>query len=225
MAIKRKTQSRRQSPSSKRPTQTPGVAPRDAERMAVYRGRGSARPAPPAQPRPAALSLAEKTKLLAGVALPGPGTVYVTLRPSYPFVANQAALVFERARVIDCGWDYATWRLWLPNSSPSIDSQLTFEEGKGVKRLGIWFKSEAAGRRYLVDCTVNGGGPGNWGSSTLLSHVFSVFSGNSLMQETTVPHEGGHVTFVVETQDANWYGFMLMSNPSWTFWSCEITRL
>ena len=52
-----------------------------------------------------------------------------------------------------------------------------------------------------------------------------MFSGNSLMQETTVPHEGGHVTFVVETQDANWYGFMLMSNPSWTFWACEITRL
>ena len=162
MAIKRETRSRRQS-HSKRPTPAPGGDPRDAERMAVYRGRGGARPAAPARTRPAALSLAEKTKLLASVALPGPGTVYVTLRPSYPFVANQGALVFERAREIDCGWDYATWRLWSPNSSPSTDAQLTFEEGKGVKRLGIWFKSEAAGRRYLVDCTVNGGSPGDWG--------------------------------------------------------------
>ena len=41
-----------------------------------------------------------------------------------------------------------------------------------------------------------------------------VFSGDSLLQETMVPPQGGHVTFVVETGDANWYGFMLMSEAT-----------
>ena len=219
MATKRKTPSRRRSPASpKRPSKAPGRSAKPAVRMTVYRGRGTTRPPAPAGQRLAALSLAEKTKLLASVALPAPGTVYVTLSPSRPLVANQGALAFEHPQLVDGGWDYVTWKLWHPGVGESYDDKWTLEEGKGVKRTGIWFKSEAAGRRYLVDCAVSR-------PPTGATQTFSVFRGDALVQETELPDDGGHLVFVVETQDASWYGFTLMSDRTWTFWWCEITRL
>ena len=189
----------------------------------VYKVVGTARPAISTSKGPGALSLAEKTNLLKAIGLPGPGTVYVTLSPSRPGVTNHAALAFERPRVLD-GWeDYATWRLWDPDTEDV--KQLRSQEGTGVKRLGIWFKSEAAGRRYLVVCAVMRGAP-DLGGSDNLTQAFTVSrpDGSHLLT-SSVPPGGGHVAFGVETQDASWYGFMLASEFTWTFWSCEITRL
>ena len=190
----------------------------------VYKVAGTARPAISTSKGPGALSLAEKTDLLKAIGLPGPGTVYVTLSPSRPEVTNHAALAFERPRVLDGGEDYATWGLRDPDTA-SADSVQPSQEGTGRKRLGIWFKSEAAGRRYLVDCAVNRGAPDSGGSDNL-SNTFRVSrSDGSHLVSSSVPLGGGHVVFAVETQDASWYGFMLMGHGTWTFWSCEITRL
>ena len=192
----------------------------------VYKVAGTARPAISTSKGPGALSLAEKTDLLKAIGLPGPGTVYVTLSPSRPLAANHAALAFEHANIVDGGWDYATWRLFDTEALQADNEKSKAENGTGLKRLGIWFKSEGADRRYLLDCTVNGGSATDWGGSSKAKQAFKVLRPDAaLVQETAVPRAGGHVACLVEVQDASWYGFILLSAYSWTFWSCEITRL
>ena len=224
MATKRKTPSRR-APSPKRVGRA-GRGLTDVVPASVYQVAGTARPTVPSGRRPNTLSLAEKTTLLKSMGLPGPGTVYVTLSPSRPGVASHAALAFERPRILDGGEGYAWWRIRDPDTATADFAALQALEGTGLKRLGIWFKSEAANRRYLVDCVVNRGAPSDLAGTDNVTLPFLVKRPDgSHFQSTSVPPGGGHVTFVVETQDTSWYGFMLSTSASWTFWSCEITRL
>ena len=224
MAIKRKTQSRRKSASSTRVRARGGST--KALPTSVYQVSGTTRPPISTRTGPGPLSLAAKTNLLKIMGLPGPGTVYVTLSPSRPLAANHAALAFGRPNIVDGGWDYATWTVWDPEALSALSEISKAEKGTEVERLGIWFKSEGADRRYLLDCTVNGGPATDWGGSSTAKQSFKVLRPDgALVQEAPVPRAGGHVTCVVEVQDASWYGFMLLSPHSWTFWSCEITRL
>ena len=212
MVAKRKTRSGLKS-SSRAPAGA-SRGPKKAVPTSVLKVSGTSRPPIALKTGPAALSVAEKTNLLKSIGLPGPGTIYVTLSPSRTVSANRAALVFERATIVDGGWGYATWVVLDPEGSPTAD-----------ERLGVWFNSEGANRRYLIDWTVNGGAATGWGTSEAIQSFKVVRPNASLVIEASVPRAGGHVTCVVETQDANWYGFMLLSGNSWTFWSCEITRL
>ena len=223
MAIKRQTQSRRKSASTTRARAGRGT--RLALPTSVLQVSGTLRPPISTRKRPGPLSLAEKINLLKSIGLPGPGTVYVTLSPSRALAANHAALAFGRPNIVDGGWDYATWML-LPQTIPGLGGKSKTEKGTEVERLGIWFKSEGANRRYLLDCTVNGGPATEWGGTSTVKQSFKVLRPDgALVQENLVPRAGGHVACVVEVQDTSWYGFMLMSPHSWTFWSCEVTRL
>jgi hypothetical protein len=225
MASKRKTP-RRSSSSQKRGVRARGsltsVVP-----PSIYKVSGGVRPTTvPAGKRPGVLTLAEKTTLLKGMGLPGPGTIFATLSPSRPGVPNRAALVFERPRLLEGGEGYAWWRIRDPDTGTADFKSLMVTEGTGLKRLGIWFKSEAADRKYLVDCVVNRGLPKDWAGVDNVVEPFQVVRPDgSHVQTSSVPPGVGHVTFVVQTQDASWYGFMLSTSASWTFWSCEITRM
>jgi len=199
------------------------VPARPSERLRIVRCRGAA-----ARPvdvdvsiRDLRLARSDTIELLDAAQLRlGPGTVFATLTPSKPSVANKAALVFERARIVEGGQGWAAWRLWTGDHP-----ELTQAEGEGEKALFIWMRSEAAGRRYLVDCMVSGGGPSDLGTSVDITHTFHVTGPAAFDQSTALPHGGGHVMFVLEAQDDGWYGFSLRSVPSWTFWFCEITRI
>ena len=120
-----------------------GARTRPNERRATVglSGCGHRAPNHSLRKRPNTLSLVEKTTLLKSMGLPGPGTVYVTLSPSRPEVANRAALAFERPRILDGGEGYAWWRLRDPDTSSADFAALQTLEGTGLKRLGIWFKS------------------------------------------------------------------------------------
>ena len=223
MAIKRQTQSRRKSASSARARAGRGA--RLALPTSVLQVSGTLRPPISTRKGPGPLSLAEKINLLKSIGLPGPGTVYVTLSPSRALAANHAALAFGRPNIVDGGWDYATWVL-LPQTIPGLSGKSKTEKGTEVERLGIWFKSEGANRRYSARLHRERG-PGHRVGRD--QHGKTVFQGLAPRRRPRagkfVPRAGGHVACVVEVQDTSWYGFMLMSPHSWTFWSCEVTRL
>ena len=72
---------------------------------------------------------------------------------------------------------------------------------------------------------MNRGAPDLGGSDNVTQPFRVDCPDGSHVLTSSVPPGGGHVVFGVETQDASWYGFMLTSEATWTFWSCEITRL
>ena len=226
MATKRKTPKPRKSGSATRVARAPkavgaGVA------SSMLQVAGAPRPTIVVKKGPGALTLAKKTALLKGLGFSAPGAVYATLSPSRPEAGSYAALVFTRPHMVEGGSGYATWILLDGGDSSAEEKKKTQEEGVGQKLLGIWFKSEGANRRYLIDCAVNGGLASNFGVSSDAVQEFTLRHAPTLahIQDSFLRRAGDNMTWVAETQDDGWCGFCLMSQSSWTFWSCEITRL
>jgi hypothetical protein len=95
-------------------------------------------PLPDAPPPPATLSPADKSQILASLNIPGltaPGSVYVRLSPRKNGVTDKGFLKFHET--------YGVYG----------EYQLTSLASPG-KVVNIHLKSEAAGRRYLIDCAV-----------------------------------------------------------------------
>jgi hypothetical protein len=164
--------------------------------------------------RPQATKLARE-QLLRKLNLPTSGSVFATLGPSAPGVANRAALVFVNPSGVDCGWGCAWWR---GGELPEPDED---------KRVVIWFKAESAFKRYLVDAVVNPGLPQTWNKPVSKKTCPFEVHGPNLAQTFQIASGGGHVAFVADTPTAGWYGYSLSAPEPWrfTFWYCELTRL
>jgi len=226
MATKRKTPKARKSSSATKVARTTkavtvGLA------TSVHQVAGAARPTIVIKKGPGSLTVAAKVALLKSLGIPAPGTVYARLTPSRPEAGDYAALVFTRAHQVEGGEGYATWILLDVAGSSAEDKKKRQEEGTGQKLLGVWFKSEGANRRYLIDCAVNGGLASNFGVNSDVEQEFTLRHAQTFahIQDSVLLRAGDNMTWVAETEDAGWCGFFLMSRSSWTFWSCEITRL
>jgi NAD(P)-dependent dehydrogenase (short-subunit alcohol dehydrogenase family) len=126
--------------------------------------------------------------------------------------------------VLPGGVDTAFWEHALPGQVMPLDTFL--QPSQVADAVVALLTMDEGDRRYLLDCTVNGGQASEWGGTATAKQSFKVLRPDgAVVQETFVARAGGHVACVVEVQDTSWYGFMLMSPNSWTFWSCEVTRL
>jgi hypothetical protein len=168
---------------------------------------------PATRPQPTA---AARTQILKQLKLPSAGSVFATLSPARPSIADKAALVFQHAAVIDTGVGYAWWR----------DREVPDSKLAPLERVFIWFKADALTKRYLVDAVVNAGMPIVWGSGGTKTCAFTV-RGPQVDQSFKIAEGGGHVAFIAESPTTGWHGYELTAPEPWrfTFWYCEITRL
>jgi hypothetical protein len=183
-------------------------------KVLIFKSKGVSRPANRgAQPSsaPPALSLVQKNQILKSLNLPaltGPGSVYVKLNTRDTYVADKGFLNFIKAKVMDGGGESGYTSLgWGSQPKDNV--------------VEIHLKSEAAGRRYLIDCRVN-----SWqGHGT-----FKIWNGNGDLLQTiegTGPQasHGQHLVFVLEAADDGWHEFRIAGNSDWWFYSCEVTNL
>ena len=175
--------------------------------------RPTAKIAPPVDiaPAPRPLSRAQLAAAIRAAGLQAtPGTRYFQVSPGSPFAANRGAIVFIKAAVVDGSANRA--ELWpATNRLGDLPDNPSFEMNS---LLALWIKAEAAGRRYIVDCSVKvfeGG------------RIRAVGPGVAVTQ--TMPREPSHFTFAVQAQDAQWHGYNLYSGGLWNFYGCDVIRL
>src|SRR6266496_6168537 len=181
----------------------------------VFKGGGGDRSTLGRKPPPAPVSLSLDTikNLIGGE----PGTTFVKLTAKDPSVVNRGALVFVSPTLVEGGENYATW------GPSSANASLFGSEGY----LGLWLRP-AAGKKYLIDCSVQSGSEGA---------LFSITgpSGTAPIQVAGVA-AGQHLTFVLDATDNKWQGFQIRgvgtknkyglgAKMEWTFYSCEVTNL
>jgi len=165
------------------------------------------------QRAPAPLSAPELTNALKLLGKTEPGSVYVTLTPSQPDVANRGALVFLNPDVVEAGEGYASWTVSGSDSDPQM------------KYMMIWLKS-AANRSYLIDCAVSG----EYKPNSTEAAEFRVVGpdGNTTWFKAVNGISDRHLVFSLNATNAGWYGFQLRSprqTPQtlyWRFYSCEV---
>ena len=179
----------------------------------IFKGRGDARrgeleketPAPKAPPK---ITSAQLANFLKDLQLPPtPGSTYVTLSIQTPYGANKGHLTFIQPHAINTGEN--GWGLW----GTQVQSH---GEWQRIKLLKVNLKSEAAGRRYLFDCSVR--------AQNSPSEPFLLVTAG-LQQTFTMIPGGQHLLFVLETVDAGWYTFSISRNEAWYAYSCEVTNL
>lgn len=180
----------------------------------IFKGRGSARgreaeketPAPKAPPK---ITAAQIASFLEGYKLaPTPGSTYVMLSIQTPSVANKGYLNFSQPHAIHTGEN--SFGLW--------GKQEQFQgEWQMIKLLKVSLKSEAAGRRYLFDCSVR--------AQQHPSEPFLLVGAGLEQTFAPVIPGGQHLLFVLETVDAGWYKFYISRNQAWYAYSCEVTNL
>jgi len=181
----------------------------------IFKGRGDARrresekekaTAPKAPPK---ITAAQIASYLKGFKLPPtPGSTYVTLSVQTPSVANKGYLTFAQTHLVNAGENYGNWGL----------QQQVQGEWQTAGYLFVSLKSEAAGRRYLFDCSVHAPG--------IPSEPFLLSGPDGLEQTFAAVIPGGqHLLFVLETIDAGWYQFAVRRKRAWYAYSCEVTNL
>ena len=157
---------------------------------------------------PSTLSVAEKNQLLKSLNLPplrGAGSVYLRLNPRDTYVADKGFLNFMKAK-------------WLDGDGDSGYAALGWGDPKD-NVVEIHLKSEAAGRRYLIDCYVlTSEGP------------FRIWNGNGDLLQTIEgtgqeASHGQHLVFVLEAAADGWHEFRISGSSHWWFRSCEVTNL
>jgi hypothetical protein len=200
----------------------------------VFKGSGGERSTVGVKPPPAARSLnALDLKNLVGS---DPGSVFVTVSPRDPSVANRGALVFVTPTLVEGGENYAVWgkpsggkpHLYTQTELDKIKQKKMMTDAKmaqsgnptqgGAVQPGpegsvmLWLKSPAS-RKFLIDCVV-GGSP----------FVVSGPSGSQIIQLNQMT---GHLIFALDAATAGWYSFRISSGNEfgWTFYSCEVTNL
>jgi len=162
-------------------------------------------PAPAPPPR---ITAAQIGDFLQGFKLPPPppGSTYVTLSITAPFVANKGHLGFQEAHAIVTGGNF--FGFWPPKQQVA---------GAETGHMSIALKSEAAGRRYLFDCAVRP-----------MNNLYEPYrvTGPGLEQTfAAVSLQGQHLMFVLETDDAEWYRFYISRKGGWYAYTCEVTNL
>jgi hypothetical protein len=181
----------------------------------VFKGGGGDRSTPGRKPPPAPVSLSLGTlkNLIGGE----PGAIFVKLTPKDPSVVNRGALVFVSPTLVEGGENYATW------GPSSANVSLFGSEGY----LGLWLRP-AAGKKYLIDCSVQSGSEGA---------LFSITGPSGTAPTQVAGVAGGqHLAFVLDATDNKWQGFQIRgvgsknkygvgSKMEWTFYSCEVTNL
>ena len=181
----------------------------------IFKGRGDARrreaekemPAPKAPPKITAAQIASYLKSLK--LPPTPGSTYVTLSVQTPSVANKGHLTFQQPHAVYAGEN--SFALW------GKQEQHAQGEWNKIKYLIVTLKSEAAGRRYLFDCSVR--------AQHTPSEPFLLLGAGLEQTFAPVIPGGQHILFVLETVDAGWYWFDINRNEAWYAYSCEVTNL
>ncbi len=160
-------------------------------------------PEPPPPPPPPELSAEAMQAILKSIgAASTPGTRYVRVTPRLSFVASKASLAFQNAYWVTSADQYARWK-------PPFNEQ--------DKRVGLWVKSEGAGRKYAIDCSVRQDvGP---------KYPFKLWSSNTMLKSFTSTGEGQHLVFLLAATGAGWYAYQISGGPGWWFYSCEVTHL
>lgn len=172
------------------------------ESKGVSRASEDAAPLPP--PPPPDLSVALKKELLKGLNPPAePGSIYFKVTPRNSIVAFKGHLIFRNAKSVDAATNSANW--WPAPNEPAPNE----------KFLQFYFKSEAAGRRYLIDCSVRGDN----------NYPFKIFTSSNLLQTIeSVGAPGQHLVFILDATDNGWDWFYI-TGGQWYFYSCEVTHL
>jgi len=197
----------------------------------VFKGSGGERSTVGVKPPPGGTALgALDLKNLVGS---NPGSVYVTLSPRDPSVANHGALVFVTPTLVEGGENYAIWG--KPSSGkPKLYYQSDLEKMKQkmleakldmagytsnpapqpgpAGAVMLWLQS-SANRKYLIDCVV-GGSP----------FLVSGPQGDQMIQLNQMT---GHLIFMLDAATAGWYSFRIASGNEfgWAFYSCQVTNL
>ena len=168
----------------------------------VVKGAGTPTPQTsalkPPPPPPPDLSAAAKADMVKALGLQGPGSLYFKVTPRNSKVPSRGEIDFFHPTEVADGvyWSDAANDWW--------------------KFVQIYVKSEGMARRYLIDCSVQGGmmkkdkGP------------FKIWLNEKLLQ--TVEPDQEHIIVLLETTDSGWYEFEIRGGPVWSFHSCEVTR-
>ena len=151
-------------------------------------------------------SVVRKNQLLKSLNLPpltGPGSIYMRLNPRDTYVSGKGYLRFENPDNVDGGAKSAYW-----------GSVIGFVED--ASRVEVHLKSEAAGRRYLIDCSVK----------HTTGDEFKIWNGNDLLQLVQAGSPNGqHLAFVLDATTDGWHKFQISGGSGWYFHFCEVTRL
>jgi hypothetical protein len=132
----------------------------------------------------------------------GPDTRYIRVTPRISFVASKASLAFKNAYWVTSADQFAQWK-------PPFDEQ--------GKRVGLWIKSEGAGHKYAIDCSVlQDVGP---------KYPFKVWFGNNVLKSFPSTGAGQHLVWLLAATGDGWYAYQISGGPGWWFYSCEATRL
>jgi hypothetical protein len=159
--------------------------------------------------RPKVLAPAEKLKLVqilfgASSAAPTGFGSSVELTPRNGFIDGQAKLELLDVVALDYENSFAII------SKPGHSNPVTCE-----------FKPMAAGR-YLVDLTVR--------SAYNETPIYTIVAGDENVQtpmnlNQTIPDSVGHVIFVYEAKNTDWFSLYVHADKQWVFYSCEVTQL
>ena len=156
---------------------------------------------------PASLTAVERLQLLKGLGqqqtLPA-GTMYLKVSSSEMEVNNRGSLQFSNADWVDGGDGISRF---LPN----VDEKYQFVQ--------LTLKSEAAGRRYVVDCAVRPFDNQN------VPFKIRNYEGELLQTIESSGDKGQHLVFAFEGPDSNWHSVRISRPGGWYFYSCEVTTL
>ncbi|HEY8224033.1 MAG TPA: hypothetical protein VIG25_02070 [Pyrinomonadaceae bacterium] len=189
----------------------PSSQGRATPKVLIFKSRGVSRApqdaGPQPLPPPKELSAASKKEMLKDLHLAQePGSIYfkVTLRNS--FVAGKGYINFGNPYSVESYHDHVEWQ------PPNNEKQ---------KFVEIFLNSEAAGRHYLIDCTVN--------QVYMSNYPYKIWRGSTDLLQTIEAQNnaiyGQHLVFVIEATDDGWHSFRISGGGNWYFYSCEVTHL
>jgi len=162
---------------------------------------------------PPNLSVASKKEMLKELNLPSePSSVYIKLTPRNSYVAGKGFLHFRNPNVVASSVEHAYW-------GPPLNDE---------KFVEIRLKSEAAGRRYLIDCAVKQVYGSNYPFKIWkgLMEAGVSFNASDLLQTIeSVGAQGQHLVFLLDATDNGWHTFRISGGAGWYFYSCEVTNL
>jgi hypothetical protein len=185
--------------------------------VGIYRGSGSAQQLHNSKISniPKSLTNFEKKVVLKQLGLNNnePGAIYWSLSPAQPISSGKGVLGFIHPDYLSPDRNSAQF---IPPKK-HIDNNLYPLVQDFDPALAIWLYSEAAGKRYLVDCRV-------W-VYRYPSQRFILTGPNHFKTTFSASKKTKVISFVVDSTDAGWYGFHLKLNHRWKTSGCDATRV
>ena len=187
---------------AQRQTRTP---PQGTRKVLIFKSKGVSRTSEDdVSSAPPNLSVALKNEMLKELNLTrGPGSVYIKLTARNNYVLGKGFLFFKNPTAVKGDADNAFWAL------PDNEKEDFVE---------INLKSDAAGRRYLIDCAVKQVG---------IISPFKIWAGGNELLQTieSAGVQGQHLVFLLDATDDGWHKFRISCGRGWFFYSCEVTNL